>query len=585
MSVCRYTMRLNRSALVLTLLLASAPLRALAYGVEFEGPDEAVELLEKHLDLYKWRSREIEPEELRALVERTPTDAEALLNTAGYFKPRISANQQGEGASARVKVVVDPGQLAMVRDVALRLEGQINEDPAYQERIEALLGRDPPLARGLPFTQSGWSAYKRRALNALQFRRYAGARITQSEARVLPDEAAVDLSLTLDSGPYYRYGEVMIEGLSRYPERIVRDQIHLDQGGEFRRRDLQELQSDLQDMPQFATVIVEPMLGGDAPYHAPVKVSLQEAPMQKVTAAVGYNTNTGFRTELTHRYNNVADRGWVLDSKLRVEQLEQELGVALSFPRHRSGYDHRVYFNVENSEVSGLDSTTFKTGVARSTKGDKIDRTITLEYLTERREITSGEVERPQTLSLNYQWIRRELDSQRNPRDGSVLQLEAGGGIKGVLSDTNFLRLYGRTTYYWPMAQKDVLITRLELGNTLTHDPGAVPTDFLFRAGGSNSVRGYDYESLGIQTGDGVQPARALATATLEYQHAIYKDWRAAAFVDYGDAADRWKDYSGKTGVGVGARWVSPVGVLGADLAYGVDEQQWRLYFALGVAF
>ncbi|HSC80834.1 MAG TPA: BamA/TamA family outer membrane protein [Chitinolyticbacter sp.] len=575
-----------KHCLVAALVLTSCmPLRVLAYGVDFEGPDEAVELLEKYLDLYRWRSRDIEADELRALVERTPADAEALLNTAGYFTPKIAATLSGEAGAERVRVTVDSGPLAMVREVALQLEGQINEDPAYRERVEAYLQRDPALARGLPFSQSGWSAYKRRALNALQFRRYAGARITHSEARVVPGEAAVDLSLTLDSGPYYRYGEIMIEGLLRYPERIVRDQIHLDSGSEFHRRDLQELQSDLQEMPQFATVIVEPVLKAEPPYHAPVKVTLQEAPMQKFTAGFGYNTNTGFRTELTHRYNNVADRGWVLDSKIRWEQLEQELGASLTFPRERSGYDHRVYMNVENSKVSGLDSSTYKAGVARSIKGDKIDRTITLEYLTERREVVDGEVERPQTLSLSYQWIRRELDSLRNPRDGSVLQLEAGGGIKQVLSDTNFLRLYGRSTYYWPMAQKDVLITRIELGNTLTHDPNAVPTDFLFRAGGSNSVRGYDFESLGIQTGDGVQPARALATATLEYQHAIFKDWRAAAFVDYGDAADRWQDFEGKAGVGVGARWVSPVGVLGADVAYGIDEQQWRVYFALGVAF
>jgi translocation and assembly module TamA len=38
-------------------------------------------------------------------------------------------------------------------------------------------------------------------------------------------------------------------------------------------------------------------------------------------------------------------------------------------------------------------------------------------------------------------------------------------------------------------------------------------------------------------------------------------------------------------GVGLGVRYRSPVGPIGADLAYGIDEQQFRLHFAIGFAF
>ncbi|GAA5784656.1 outer membrane protein assembly factor [Chitiniphilus shinanonensis] len=575
--------------LLLSLVFGGCVLGAQAqeedYAVDIDGPSDAVNLLERHLDLYKWRSRGIEADELRAVIERTPADAEALLNTAGYFKPKVEARLEGEAGHYRVRVTVDPGKLALVRNVALSLEGPINEDTEYRDRMLAFLERNPPLSKDVPFSQSAWSAYKRRALTALQFQRYPAARITRSEARIDPATASADLTLVLDSGPFYRYGEVRIDGLSRYPERIVRDQVHLEPGAEFNRRDLQKLQADLQDMPNFSTVIVEPALSADPPYEAPIHVTVQEAPLQKMTLGAGYSTNTGFRGEVTHRYNNVAGRGWILDSDIRLEQLEQAIEVGLTFPKHASGYSHRIYASGERSTSNNLDSDTYKAGISRAAKGDRIDRTITLEYLAERRELDDGTVENPQTLALSYQWIRRDLDSLRNPRKGSVLQLEAGGGVRGVLSDETFLRLYGRTTYYWPVADADVLIGRLEIGNTSTKDPSRVPTDFLFRAGGSNSVRGYDYESLGVRDGDTVKGGRVLATATLEYQHAVYKDWRAAVFVDHGDAANNWGDYSGKTGVGVGARWVSPVGVLGADVAYGIDDEQIKLYFALGVAF
>lgn len=112
-----------------------------------------------------------------------------------------------------------------------------------------------------------------------------------------------------------------------------------------------------------------------------------------------------------------------------------------------------------------------------------------------------------------------------------------------------------------------------------------MPTEWLFRTGGAGSVRGYDYQSLGVKTGGTVAPGRVMATGSLEYQLPVYREWRAAAFVDHGGAAARWGDFSGVTGAGLGARWVSPVGVLGADIARGFDEKTWRLHIALGLAF
>ncbi len=38
-------------------------------------------------------------------------------------------------------------------------------------------------------------------------------------------------------------------------------------------------------------------------------------------------------------------------------------------------------------------------------------------------------------------------------------------------------------------------------------------------------------------------------------------------------------------GVGVGARWRSPVGPVRLDIAYGIQQNQFRPHISLGVAF
>jgi translocation and assembly module TamA len=166
-----------------------------------------------------------------------------------------------------------------------------------------------------------------------------------------------------------------------------------------------------------------------------------------------------------------------------------------------------------------------------------------------------------------------------------VLNLQGGGAVEAVLSDTSFVRLYGRHTQYFRAGDKGRLILRGELGSVLADTRAGIPTDFLFRAGGDNSVRGYAYQSLGRTLEGGVASVRYLATGSVEYNHFFEGNWGMAVFVDAGDAADSPGALSPVFGYGVGARYRSPVGPINLDLAYGEATGEFRLHFSLGVSF
>ena len=62
------------------------------------------------------------------------------------------------------------------------------------------------------------------------------------------------------------------------------------------------------------------------------------------------------------------------------------------------------------------------------------------------------------------------------------------------------------------------------------------------------------------------------------------------AYIEFDRAADTLQDAVNSAiaqveGAGVGVRWRSPVGPLRADVAYGDEEQRWRLHFSVGIAF
>jgi translocation and assembly module TamA len=215
----------------------------------------------------------------------------------------------------------------------------------------------------------------------------------------------------------------------------------------------------------------------------------------------------------------------------------------------------------------------------------QIETTLSLQYQTEEQEIGNVVSERNQALVANYAWTQRTVGRAFFPRRGYVLTLQGGGAAEALLSNTNFVRLYGRHTHYFRAGDNGRLILRGELGSVLADTRDGIPTDFLFRAGGDNSVRGYAYQSLGRTLTGGVASVRYLATGSAEYNYFFEGNWGMAVFVDAGDAADSPGNLSPVFGYGVGARYRSPVGPINLDLAYGEATEEFRLHFSLGVSF
>jgi translocation and assembly module TamA len=112
-----------------------------------------------------------------------------------------------------------------------------------------------------------------------------------------------------------------------------------------------------------------------------------------------------------------------------------------------------------------------------------------------------------------------------------------------------------------------------------------------FLTGGDTTVRGYGYRSIGAVKPDGqVIAGRYLGVASIEWQRPfVYQGqltaWDSTVFVDVGAVADRPADLSAKVGVGVGARWASPIGPVQMDLAYGIQVHSFRFHLRLGFTF
>ena len=564
-------------------MLCATPAHALT--VEVDAPDEIKALLTQHLEAARAArlGEALDEAELARLRSQSEETAHDLLATEGYFSPQVDSTLTRAGEGWVLRYTVTPGPRTRVRSVKIDFAGALAG--ADEARLRRRAERSFTLKPEMPFRQADWNAAKAGLLGPLLTSRYPAAQLAASEARIDPATQSADLALTVDSGPAFFYGAPVISGNQRYPESIIRHLSPLKPGQPVRQQDLLDYQAALETSGYYAQAMIriepDPALAAAVP----IQVEVVERPTKMFSVGAGFSTDTGARVSATWLHRNILEQGLRLKLDALLETDRQTGGAELAWPRNARGYENSLGVQFKQEDIEGQETRSEVLIAKRTRTRGQIEATLSLQYQTEDQEIGDVVDTRNQALIANYSWTQRTVGRTFYPRRGYVLNLQGGGAAEALLSDTSFIRLYARHTQYFRAGDKGRLILRGEFGSVLADKLEGIPTDFLFRAGGDNSVRGYDYQSLGRTLSGGVASVRYLATGSAEYNYFFEGNWGMAVFVDAGDAADSPGALSPVFGYGVGARYRTLVGPINLDLAYGEATDEFRLHFSLGVSF
>lgn len=521
--------------------------------------------------------------ERAAFMRRAGREIPELLATEGFFSAEVKLRRVSGPGILELEVLT--GRRTLVTAVEIELRGDVQREP---QRALALRSAWL-LPVGNPFRAADWDSAKTELLAAVAREDFAAARLVESGAEVDVASATARLRIVIDSGPRYVFGELKLAGLERYEPLLVERQATFKAGAPYRRKHLLDFQAKLQKLPQFSSIIIRldtaaAQPGVDGSLRAPVSVQVVEAQSRKLSFGIGYSTNHGVRNEINYQSYNFLDQAWTLQGLTSTEQNRQALTVALDTPPNPLGYWLSWRGGVEKTDVQELETRRDKFGVTRSRTQFDIETGIGLNWQQEQRIPLGGIREIDQALVLDWHWFRRVVDDPLAPMDGALSELRLGGASKSLLSDQNFVRGYARHQAWLALGAHDVLSFRIEGGYTASTTRLGIPQEYLFRVGGTQTVRGFAYQSLGFEEGGAIVGGRVMSTLSTEYTH-WFGDWGAALFVDGGGAADTAPTLKLSTGYGLGARWRSPIGPLALDWARGKGEPDSRLHFAIAVAF
>ena len=569
-----------------------------------------------------------------------PRDAERAIRAAYRERHRLAAKvgpvQTADGPGlVRVSVAVDEGPAALVAAVEYRgatleratldtLSG-IKEGTTYDPLAasQALLAiREQYLRKGFPAV---------RVVTSLE-----------------PMGSDLRLVFSITEGPRILIGKVEIVGLKRTRRSLIEREIDLPAGEPLDPRKLATLERRLTELGIFRRVIVS--AGTESP--ATVRVELQEDAPYFTAYDLRYNQEEGASGLLDGEVRNVLGLGMAVGGRFRAGRTLREVRGSFSAPSFIWGggdLTASVYTlrelerraleqppQVGDFVKIGLEPGSFTRPTAEGIRRESgIQAQQALRFArpwvflygyrykrttcpaqglppisrNRRRRILFDPCETPlfqvgappptgtrsvDVAGIDLSALRDSRDNPLNPARGSFLSLNVLVAPQVLRSDFDFVkefaqlsltRALGRSPMTWAHGYRAGLIQ--------VFGGQRIPFDDLFKAGGPNSVRGFDLDALGPR-GTNNLPLGGEAVIVIN-QELRYRNARtglgAAVFYDAGNvfAKVRDVDFNLRHSVGVGLRYDSPLGLLRFDVGFPLskrpDEHTYRFNFGLGQAF
>jgi translocation and assembly module TamA len=562
---------------------------------------------------------------LNSLREKTPVGPFALVGRARDDKERFLTVLRGLGfykGSVDVKIGHRPLEDPDLPDYLATLPAappvpvdvSIQRGPLFHLGTVAIEGTVPKEARakldlssGAPAVAAKVLAARERLLAALQDEGYALAKVSEPIAILEERANALDVTFKVDTGPRVDIGPISFRGLKRVNASFLRKHLLLHSGERYDPKAIEKARQDLASLGVFSSVIAVPGKKLDAQGRLPLELVFVERKRHRVSFNAAYTTDLGASFSTTWENRNLLGNA----EKLRLSAGFSAGGTAQTNPGYWGSAqfikpdflrrDQTLQMDISplKESISAYDRTAVTAGLSINRKLSN-HWTGSIGFAAERESVTQqGSTERYNLVGLP---VFAKYDSTKN-------LFNPTGGVRASLSATpmetlgaqsvSFLVLQASASTYLDASGlfgaspgRTVIALRGLVGDIEGANQLQIPADKRFYAGGTATVRGYKYQSVGPAFPDNTpEGGTAVVAGTLELRQRIAGNYGAVAFVDAGQvAANDWSfSHPWGIGVGIGGRYYTSIGPIRLDVAFPVnklpDSGSFQIYLGIGQAF
>jgi translocation and assembly module TamA len=575
----------------------------------------------------------------RRRLTRFRADAERRAGSAlrpfGYYHAVLTSELRTiADGSWELTLHVDKGPAVIVSGVRVDLLGPGKADPGLQK-----WKAEWPLTEGSILDQAIWEEQKLAGLDLAHAHGFLSAEFSEQLIKLDLEQNRASLALLLETGEQAVMGSIVFNQDVVQPG-VLENLPRFNAGQPYDEWLMEQFRLDLWRTGFFNNIeVLEERKLDESPPVVNLVVNLEPRNPNTYQGSLGFGSDTGVRVQAMWNRHVLSRRGDSLDVGFGWRQRDNEFNFR-TFYRYPRKVSARQYWAVEllyktedeKFTVSPVGDSEQRTTIARGSVDDysikpgwikirglkqgyqQIFEHWYLQYLNERSRYSPVDEVPPEIAGWSLSSVEQDyIDNTSETTSVGVSwdwPVVRGHGFETFGhrhrawlftsntawgSDLDFSQAYlsSRWNTIWKNRWK--LLLRGEVGYSDAHiqerlvEVGdelvsisltELPSAYRFKAGGSQSVRGYGFETLS----DNSIGSNNIITASAELEMLFRKNWSVALFFDVGNAFNDWGQIDLKKGAGVGIRWYSIAGAIRLDIAQALDEpgNPWRLHFTIG---
>jgi len=573
----------------------------------------------------------VDPFGLIARARGDVTRLQTVLQSFGYYDGAITITINGMGLdSARLADTL--GALPKDSDAHIKIDPALG--PLFHVGRIDIKGTLPPdmrqkmnLSSGMPAVAADVLAAGTNLQSALQDAGYAFATVAKPVAYEVPAQHVLNLTFSVTTGPRVSIGTIGIRGLKQVHESLLRRRLLVHTGDLYDAAAIEKARQDLLSLGLFTTVSVR-LGGADQAQRVPITFIVREAKRYTVGVTAAYSSDLGGSLGVNWSDRNVFGNGQELTASATAINLGGSATTGLGYDAS-VGYiirdfmrrDQTLGFQIrglrqalqaytQTGETVGATLTRKLSSVWSLTTGLSYEHEIIeQESLLTCPALGAGMTEVAQCQRVNYKYnlallpISTYYDSTDlpsplvDPTHGYRISMIVTPTFSYGTSGKIYMVVQGTIATYFDLhhlfagdpAGRSVIAARLLSGVALGATQFSLPPDQRFYAGGSGTVRGYRYQSVGPEFQDGNPIGGTNMQAfNLELRQRLGTNFGFVVFADSGGVSSSSGSVY-RVGVGAGVRYYTSIGPIRFDLALPtkrrLNDDRFEIYIGLGQAF